>query len=627
MTTLFGESSGTAVVDLPCRLDSFEPVSGGRTDLCGDRLIDKHTLFPLYSPFLPAARAAQIREAMKNRGGNGVHLRIGAMAGAAVSPQFMRFCPGCDADDIAAYGHTFWHRLHQIAGVEVCPRHSMFLLDSGARRRHRQTRHEFVASDCASKPRFVRSLDATNPDHLALRRIAQRAEWLLDDTVAPSKLNWHENYSGLLHGRGLASSTGRIRFSKLRSAVAAHYSAQIFKQCCCDPNGRWAAQLLSRHRVAHSPIHHLLMMDFLDLRPEESSATLTPPRLFELGPYPCLNRVCKEYGRPTISSFSAEYSRHYRKSIGKFACADCDHVYVRIAPDSLGNTRSHPTFIASYGILWEETLAANWLNRSSSLRSIAVKLGVDATTVKRHAYSQKLPFPRMGPRTTQKGRAIYLAKGLTRPRVSPEARRRRWLTLRQRHPFYRTDRLRKREPATYAWLYRCDRQWLKQNVPARVRKHTGRAVDWKVRDAQISRRVVRAADELRRRQTRRVRVSVASLERELRVSPWLTKHLSKLPITASKIATMVENREQFAIRRLRITETTLRNSGLSLPRWLFLRSAGIRADLLASPLVENTAEKCMARLSRDANFQSKKRVDKQRGALTKVGHSTVALRL
>ena len=40
-----------------------------------------------------------------------------------VRKEFLSYCPECVKEDIRTFGETYWHRLHQIQGVECCPKH------------------------------------------------------------------------------------------------------------------------------------------------------------------------------------------------------------------------------------------------------------------------------------------------------------------------------------------------------------------------------------------------------------------------------------------------------------------------------------------------------------------------
>jgi hypothetical protein len=234
---------------------------------------------------------------------------------------------------------------------------------------------------------------------------------------------------------------------------------------------------------------------------------------------------------------------------------------------------------------------------SISLRGIARKLKVDPITVKRHAHRQELPFPRSGPRLTHEGRSIYFLKGRARCRISKDERRSRWRELRKRNPKAGTKQLRALNQATYAWLYRNDRDWLHKNLPPLRRKEVAanRSL-WVARDANVVRRLVQAASELRQQTRPAVRVSIAALERKLKIAPWLSKHLSKLPLSESKLTSLIETRENFAIRRLKMIENRLRSRGSVLPRWRLARAAGIRPELLANQAISLAVAKCMANL-------------------------------
>lgn len=126
----FGSRNALAVVDLPARLGALSAAIGVETGMNVQSLIRNHTLLPLYSPFIPTQRLAVIEQDLTENGGGAVHFRVGIMAGR-VRPAFrLRFCPLCAADERAKYGEAYWHRLHQAAGVFVCPEHHSFLEES-----------------------------------------------------------------------------------------------------------------------------------------------------------------------------------------------------------------------------------------------------------------------------------------------------------------------------------------------------------------------------------------------------------------------------------------------------------------------------------------------------------------
>lgn len=601
LTALYDKSSVLAVVDLPCNLAAFEVESGGRSDLRAEYLIQNHTLFPLYSAFMPLGRAAQIRRDMKADGGRRVHLRVGLMAGAAAIPAFLRFCPQCDAENMRRFGHTFWERSHQIPGITVCAKHALFLLDSTVRRRNRQTRHSFADSNHVVKPTVTRSVDPANPGHRCLLRIARSAEWVLSHDVENfPHLSPHPGYLQLLCQRGLASCNGRVVLDRLSREFAVRYSPELLRGLHCDLKGNWLRELLRRPLTVHSPVHHLIMIDFLELDAERFfNAPVVA--LFEAGPYPCLNPVCSDRNRPLIGSPLIEHHPDRHCPVGIFTCARCDYAYARFAPDGDGTKRFDASFVSNYGRVWSAILSAEWKNPSASLRSIARRLAVDPTTVKRQAHKLNLRFPRQGPRPTRRGKAIYIPRQRGSGRLSKQQRRGHWRSVRREHPTFGIKLLRLSQPAEYSWLYRNDREWLRQNFPARRSRSVRMSTLWSPRDVDICRRLRGAASELRAREDKPVRVSTAALERLMEVTPYLTKHLSKLPLTKSVLENLVETREDFAIRRIRIAARKSAVGDLPMNRSRLIRAAGLRADLLTVPMILVALGNCIANVLPDSH--------------------------
>src|ERR1051325_4889082 len=92
---LFGSVTATAVIDLPNRLRTLAAGLPVGTSLTSDYLIDRHTLLPYYSAFLPPERVRQIRKYMKGSGGPAAHMGAGVMASRVPSPGCMKYCPVC----------------------------------------------------------------------------------------------------------------------------------------------------------------------------------------------------------------------------------------------------------------------------------------------------------------------------------------------------------------------------------------------------------------------------------------------------------------------------------------------------------------------------------------------------
>lgn len=91
--------------------------------------IEKHTMFPCYARFLPLERrkkAFNFLVAMDRRFYDTLYMRTNKTQ----LRKYMRYCPMCAAADREKYGETYWHRKHQLTGVNICVEHRCRLEDS-----------------------------------------------------------------------------------------------------------------------------------------------------------------------------------------------------------------------------------------------------------------------------------------------------------------------------------------------------------------------------------------------------------------------------------------------------------------------------------------------------------------
>lgn len=89
---------------------------------------EKHTMFSQYTRYLPLERrkkAFDLLITMDRRFYDSLYVRTKADRKKA-----MCYCPLCAAEDRGKYGETYWHRQHQLIGVEVCIRHRCRLENS-----------------------------------------------------------------------------------------------------------------------------------------------------------------------------------------------------------------------------------------------------------------------------------------------------------------------------------------------------------------------------------------------------------------------------------------------------------------------------------------------------------------
>ncbi|MBB5336415.1 hypothetical protein HNR32_001563 [Pectinatus brassicae] len=86
-------------------------------------------MFPCYGRFLPKERRQKAFQSLIAMKGN-YHNLLPIPQSKNGEVRCLRYCLACAANDREQYGEAYWHRIHQIIGIHVCPVHQCYLMDS-----------------------------------------------------------------------------------------------------------------------------------------------------------------------------------------------------------------------------------------------------------------------------------------------------------------------------------------------------------------------------------------------------------------------------------------------------------------------------------------------------------------
>jgi len=92
-----------------------------------ERVIKNHTMFPYYARFLHKDRRNLAYQSLLEMKGNFYNLLA---IPKNKETRYLRYCPLCVNEDREKYGETYWHRSHQMIGVNVCSMHGCYLISS-----------------------------------------------------------------------------------------------------------------------------------------------------------------------------------------------------------------------------------------------------------------------------------------------------------------------------------------------------------------------------------------------------------------------------------------------------------------------------------------------------------------
>lgn len=94
-----------------------------------ETIVEKHTMFPYYGRFLPVERRNNAFQSLVTMQGNYRNVLVIPRRKTAEN-RYIRYCPLCAVDDRKHYGETYWHRKHQMYGVDICNIHGCYLKES-----------------------------------------------------------------------------------------------------------------------------------------------------------------------------------------------------------------------------------------------------------------------------------------------------------------------------------------------------------------------------------------------------------------------------------------------------------------------------------------------------------------
>lgn len=553
---LWGTANCASVVDMPGRLSHLVDQLPQPAAITPTELLLRHTAYPYYAAFVNRARRELGRVSLLDGDGRYAHTHLGARVNTA-DEEHLRICLRCSRREALRYGAPYWHRVHQLPGVLVCPEHGIRLrrtaVRGGSAARRSAWRYHPLTEDLVARST---PLDYSKRWHARLRRLARRVQWLLDAMPdAPEPRELHQRHRRLALALGWVRRDGRVTVSDLERAVRAEFGDGLLSRLGTPiGSGRnsWIKRLLTSPRESASPVQHLLMLDLLGadmaacFGSEDTFAAYAGEpdgarRRPVVSEAPCPVRWCDrhepEVRPPDQPGFAQTQVR----------CPACGFHYACEGGNKVLR------YIMSLG-RWEEQVRENAHSGSLSWNEMADALGISGSQLAHQRRTLGLLAPEQ---PNPAARGARQGGKIRRCRV----RSRNWLSrIRRAHPDWIRDQIQRHNPTNYTWLLRQDRAWAERHLPPPQNQLEVAArsfVDWEARDAAWVERVPAIIEALIAEQERPQRISRRQIHQRLRGTPLSTRAQKKLPRTSAAIAAglaeangaaLTERRIEWAVR-------------------------------------------------------------------------------
>lgn len=447
---LFGAPYAAMQHDFPSRLATL--VERADRQL-GDpaTLALQHTLLGYFLPAAPQSLASSVLESVHHGSLSHLKMSLGIPASRVGAHHPLKGCPACFDEDEKHHGHAFWHVDHQYPSVLICSRHQQLLRTAWdpttpVHRRGWLLPRQGLARQWADIPTQTAARMAR------LHRLAEFSmAWAALPSAALNAMGLARCYQHAMRKRGIVTLGGNLRLPLLIDAVRSSYEGlEVLPglQVLASVNVQWpglAASLSRRRPRPGHPLKHLLLIVMLFDEWEDFLAGYREATVTASTPAPLLDQQ-KADSRP-------ERLR---------ALVEEEGLSVTAAARALGVS-------VATGVRWAKVHGIAFTPRPKSLHPEVLALarrqlaaGHDKIAVQRSVGMSAVSLNRLLSSEPQ----VATAWRASRLEAARADNRRRFLALVASHPGWSIKSIRGIPGNGYMWLYRHDRPWLLEHMPA-----------------------------------------------------------------------------------------------------------------------------------------------------------------
>jgi len=260
LTSLGGRRPPAVHMSYPGRLGPFAAMVDpeGRADPW--QVAEANTLIPYLVAFEPPAVTRRIQRNARAQAKEVPTCRVAPRLARALTPGYLRFCVECQRWELEAHGECFWHCVHQLPGLVVCPKHWCGLYES-------------CVSFCPERLTFLpphASRCIAQPDSQCRAHVSRRLQAAIQlgsveamrDGLSGQLYLPRPAYARHLRAAGFAGTRGRVATTALDDAFSEFLSRHEAPAQTFGPEGWWRATY-TRVPASVSPLQHIVMRVFV----------------------------------------------------------------------------------------------------------------------------------------------------------------------------------------------------------------------------------------------------------------------------------------------------------------------------------------------------------------------------
>ncbi|AWY02134.1 hypothetical protein A8139_20975 [Marinomonas primoryensis] len=260
---VFQDRKVVATMDLPCNLSKIQVhlERTGQYDL--EKLIYRHTIFPLYAVFVPENVREKAIDLMAFSSGGVVHLMLGVAASVIKYNDQFKYCPQCMQSQLAECGEVYWKREWYLPGMPFCIHHgALEELDHSIK----EHRHTFQSASSLVRPNAFQITPQSQSDSYVevCRWLTKSALELLvlPPMSSPSYEQWTIFYKKIALDNGCNKGSFCCHGSILEyfsAGVPLTLLQQLGLFEGLEKETGWLRAIFRKHRKSFSYLQHMLI--------------------------------------------------------------------------------------------------------------------------------------------------------------------------------------------------------------------------------------------------------------------------------------------------------------------------------------------------------------------------------
>lgn len=573
---LFGRSYKVSTIDMPNDLEFFVNQLPKNLGYTSDTIIQNHTLFNCYAPFIPENNKLEIIKTMKYGNGARINSLSGRSAKNKLNREYLYYCPLCSQEDYKRYGESYFHRLHQIPGVSVCTDHKCIL---NPYTEHINTTDKRVHHCCDYNLLDLNVYYESDKKYeKELVDISNSFKYILEGNLNQyNQYEIYKIYKYFMNRNNLIRTNKYVNQEKLYEKFTNHYSNRLLYKVNCnikDKNSdNWLAKISKKPTFILEPVRNILFIHFLagnmkSFLDEYTAECTQKPSIDKFNEYDKLLDEDKskilEYISKKSSCTRTELYKNLTSEFNRCKERDKDW-FEQNMPEPIRkiNPKCHQEEKEGYRVDIEK-----YINENPTYNRTQIKASL------RKQYNWIFNNDREWLNN------ILLSKNSKKSDIRIKYEQRILDYMRDNSVKYRIE-VKRALSKEYDWLFRNDRDWFEQNMPKSVdygQRNINKKsnVDWNKRDEVILEEVKKLYEEIIKNNTNRKITKtylVNMLKPQYKTS--VRSYLDNMPTTKEYINSIVETTEQYQMRKVDIAVEKLNNEGIELKNWKIKKTAGI----------------------------------------------------